>query len=86
MSKDILDKLELKNKENLSSHVFNNSVTLGMNTDIKDSKINDDVSNGDIINNGIIDGVGYCKDEEKELTEDENINVVDLPIFPNLSE
>lgn len=51
MSKDILDKLELKNYENLSEKNFNKNIVLRMNKDLDRLKIDDDVSNEDIINN-----------------------------------
>lgn len=50
MSKDILDKLEIKNYENLSSNQFKQNATLGMNKDLDKLKINDDFSNEDVLN------------------------------------
>ena len=49
MKKDILDKLELENFENLSEEKFNDNTVLGMNKDLEKLIINDDVSNEDII-------------------------------------
>lgn len=49
MIKDILNKLILKNSENLSQHNFERNTVLGMNRDLDKLKINDDISNEDII-------------------------------------
>lgn len=49
MIKGILDELILKNSENLSQHNFERNIVLGMNRDLDKLKINDDVSNEDII-------------------------------------
>ena len=49
MIKDILDELQLKNSENLSQHNFERNTALGMNRDLDKLKINDDISNEDII-------------------------------------
>ena len=49
MSKDILDKLELKNFENLSETDFKKNIVLDMNRDLDNLKINDDVTNEDIL-------------------------------------
>lgn len=49
MIKGILDELILKNSENLSQHNFERNTVLGMNRDLDKLKINDDVSNEDII-------------------------------------
>ena len=51
MSKDILDKLELNNYENLSEKNFDKNIVLGMNRDLDKLKINDDVTNEDILDN-----------------------------------
>ncbi|MGG7057273.1 hypothetical protein ACQPUZ_03170 [Clostridium tertium] len=51
MSKDILDKLELKNYENLSDNNFKQNTVLGMNRDLDKLKINDDFSNEDALDN-----------------------------------
>lgn len=48
MKKDILDKLELKNYENLSRNRMNDSV-LGINRDLDYLKINDDFSNDELL-------------------------------------
>ncbi|WP_294188469.1 hypothetical protein [uncultured Clostridium sp.] len=50
MKKDILDKLEVKNNENLSEDKFKRNTMLDMNKDLDRLKINDDVTNEDIIN------------------------------------
>ena len=44
MSKDIFDKLALKNKENLSENI-NNNQPAAMTNDLQNLKINDDFSN-----------------------------------------
>lgn len=51
MSKDILDKLQLKNFENLSENTYTSKAALGMNKDLDNLKINDDFSNEDTITN-----------------------------------
>ncbi len=51
MKKDILDKLELKNFENLSETDFKKNIVLDMNRDLDNLKINDDVTNEDILDN-----------------------------------
>lgn len=51
MKKYILDKLEIKNNENLSELKFRKNTVLDMNRDLDRLKINDDVTNEDIINN-----------------------------------
>ena len=51
MSKDILDKLELKNFENLSETDFKKNIVLDMNRDLDNLKINDDSTNEDILDN-----------------------------------
>ena len=48
MKKDILDKLELKNYENLSSNRMNDSI-LGISRDLDHLKFNDDFSNDELI-------------------------------------
>ena len=50
MKKDILDKLEVKNNEKLSEDKFKRNTVLDMNKDLDRLKINDDVTNEDIIN------------------------------------
>ena len=49
MKKDILDELELKNKENLSSNRFNNNSAMTMSREIETLKINDDAKNEEFI-------------------------------------
>lgn len=49
MIKDILNELILKNSENLSQHNSERNTVLGMNRDLDKLKINDDISNEDII-------------------------------------
>ena len=51
MNKDILDKLELKNFENLSETDFKKNIVLDMNRDLDNLKINDDATNEDILDN-----------------------------------
>ena len=51
MSKDILEKLQLKNFENLSENTTTSKTVLGMNRDVDNLKINDDFSNEDAIIN-----------------------------------
>lgn len=48
MKKDILDKLELKNYENLSSNRMNDNI-LGINRELDHLKINDDFSNDELV-------------------------------------
>ena len=50
VKKDILDKLEVKNNENLSEDKFKRNIVLDMNKDLDRLKLNDDVTNEDIIN------------------------------------
>lgn len=50
MNRDILDKLQLKNYENISENNFKQNVSLGINRDLDKLKINDDVTNEDILN------------------------------------
>ena len=45
LKKDILDELELKNKENLSSNRFNNNSAMTMSREMETLKINDDAKN-----------------------------------------
>lgn len=89
MTKHVFDKIALKNSENLSSHNFTNNYTLGISDNINDLKIDDDVSNEDILYDSNIEEVEAYKEEENKIAPDnkgENIKVTDLPIFPNLSE
>lgn len=48
MKKDILDELELKNYENLSSNRMNDN-SLGINRELDHLKINDDFSNDELL-------------------------------------
>ncbi|EKY27409.1 hypothetical protein [Clostridium celatum] len=48
MSKDILDKLELKNYENLSSNRINND-EINISRDLENFKIDDDFSNDEFV-------------------------------------
>lgn len=48
MEKDILDELELKNYENLSSNRMNDN-SLGINRELDHLKINDDFSNDELL-------------------------------------
>ena len=50
MNKDILDKLAVKESENLSEKNFKQNTVLGINRDLHKLKINDDFSNEDVIN------------------------------------
>ena len=50
MKKDILDKLAVKESENLSEKNLKQNTVLGMNRDLHKLKINDDFSNEDVIN------------------------------------
>lgn len=89
MTKHIFDKIALKNTENLSSHNFTNDYTLGISDNLNDLKINDDMSNEDILKDSDIEGVKACKEEENKIkhnNDDGNVKVTDFPIFPNLSE
>lgn len=49
LKKDILDELELKNKENLSSNRFNNNSAMTMSREMETLKINDDAKNEEFI-------------------------------------
>ena len=88
MTEDILDKLELKNTENLSDNTSENINTLNDNL-----KINDDITNEDILNyeninkeNEIVDEVNLTKEEVAKNTNKNDIKIDQLPVFPNLSE
>ena len=50
MKKDILDKLAVKESENLSEKNLKQNTVLGINRDLHKLKINDDFSNEDVIN------------------------------------
>ena len=61
MKKDILDELELKNKENLSSNRFNNNSATTMSREMETLKINDDSTNEEFIEDdfGIVENNSY---------------------------
>ena len=61
LKKDILDELELKNKENLSSNRFNNNSAITMSREMETLKINDDAKNEELIENdfGIVENNSY---------------------------
>ena len=61
MKKDILDELELKNKENLSSNRFNNNSAMTMSREMETLKINDDSTNEEFIEDdfGIVENNSY---------------------------
>ena len=61
LKKDILDELELKNKENLSSNRFNNNSAMTMSREMETLKINDDAKNEEFIKNdfGIVENNSY---------------------------
>ena len=86
MIKDILNELILKNSENLSQHNFERNTVLGMNRDLDKLKINDDISNEDIIvdehsskiTNAYIDLKDVVENKDKyEISKDDK-NKVDL--------
>ena len=76
MEKDILDKLELKNNENLSRNRMNDNV-LGMNRDLDYLKINDDFSNEEVIEDefSIIENNSYV--ELSDIVSDMDIKKTD---------
>ncbi|MEN8076671.1 hypothetical protein ABFP60_06865 [Clostridioides difficile] len=73
MKKDILDKLELKNYENLSSNRMNDNV-FGINRDLDCLKINDDFSNDELIEDefSIIESNSYV--DLSDIVENDKIN------------
>lgn len=73
MKKDILDKLELKNYENLSSNRMNDNI-LGINRDVDHLKINDDFSNDELLEDefSIIENNSYV--DLSNIVENDNIN------------
>ena len=73
MKKDILDKLELKNYENLSSNRMNDNI-LGISRDLDHLKINDDFSNGELVEDefSIIQSNSYV--DLSDVVEDNKIN------------
>ena len=84
MKKDILDKLELKNYENLSSNRMNDNI-LGINRDLDHLKINDDFSNDELVEDefSIIESNSYV--DLSDVVEDNKINnngKVDISALP----
>ncbi|MBM6819403.1 MULTISPECIES: hypothetical protein [Clostridia] len=73
MKKDILDKLELKNYENLSSNRMNDNI-LGISRDLDHLKINDDFSNDELVEDefSIIESNSYV--DLSDVVEDNKIN------------
>ena len=61
LKKDILDELELKNKENLFSNRFNNNSATTMSREMETLKINDDSTNEEFIEDdfGIVENNSY---------------------------
>ncbi|MDY2629753.1 MULTISPECIES: hypothetical protein [unclassified Clostridium] len=72
MSKDILDKLEIKNYENLLENEFKNNTVLEMNKDLDKLKINDDFSNEDALNNEYISKVTNSYIELRDVIKDDD--------------
>ena len=84
MKKDILDKLELKNYENLSSNRMNDNI-LGISRDLDHLKINDDFSNDELVEDefSIIESNSYV--DLSDVVEDNKINnngTVDISALP----
>ena len=75
MKKDILDKLELKNYENLSSNRINDN-SLGINRDLEHLKINDDFSNNELLEDefSIIENNSYIDLSNVVENHNDNIN------------
>ena len=73
MKKDILNKLELKNYENLSSNRMNDNI-LGISRDLDHLKINDDFSNDELIEDefSIIESNSYI--DLSDVVENNKIN------------
>ena len=73
MKKDILDKLELKNYENLSSNRMSDNI-LGISRDLDHLKINDDFSNDELIEDefSIIESNSYI--DLSDVVENNKIN------------
>lgn len=72
MKKDILDKLELKNYENLSDNEYKQNTVLGMNRDLDKLKINDDFSNEEALNNEYISKATNSYIELTDIIKDDN--------------
>ena len=84
MKKDILEKLELKNYENLSSNRMNDNI-LGISKDLDHLKINDDFSNDELVEDefSIIESNSYV--DLSDVVEDNKINnngKVDISALP----
>ena len=89
MKKDILDKLELKNYENLSSNRMNDN-SLGINRELEHLKINDDFSNNELLedefsiieNNSYIDlsNVGENHNDNINRNDKNKIDISSLPL------
>lgn len=75
MKKDILDKLELKNYENLSSNRMNDN-SLEINRDLEHLKINDDFSNNELLEDefSIIENNSYIDLSNVVENHNDNIN------------
>lgn len=75
MKKDILDKLELKNHENLSSNRMNDN-SLGINRNLEHLKINDDFSNNELLEDefSIIENNSYIDLSNVVENHNDNIN------------
>lgn len=72
MIKDILNELILKNSENLSQHNFERNTVLGMNRDLDKLKINDDISNEDIIVDEYSSKITNAYVELKDIVENKD--------------
>lgn len=90
MKKDILDELELKNSRNLSEEKFNDNAVLGINKDLEKLRVNDDVSNEDIINDEYSSVItnSYVELNEAVIEKDNSIikdknKVYVHPLIPN---
>ena len=89
MKKHIFDKVSLKNTENISSQNFSNYYTVNISNDINNNLEINNNSDDNIFESSEIEGIKYCREEEKKITQNtrgENTKVDQLPIFPNLSE
>ena len=88
MKKDILDKLELKNYENLSSNRMNDN-SLGINRDLEHLKINDDFSNNELLedefsiieNNSYIDLSNVVENHNDNINKNDK-NKIDISSLP----
>ena len=77
MIKDILDKLELKNNENLLDNEFKQNTVLGMNRDLDKLKINDDYSNEEALNNEYTSKANNSYIELKDAVENDDKYKID---------